>query len=217
MSLINDALRRAKQAQQSATPLPSHDTQHFRPVDSASQAARHGVGLLLPALLAAMALLALLLFWELSYTNSATASVRAKAALPVAARTPSASDARSGADEPASNVPPATAPAEASKSQPGPVAEPSVSSAGSSNTVSSPAVSAQNETNRALVTEPAVPAPAPLKLQSIVYNPRRPSAMINGRVVFLGDRLREYRITAIRKDEVVLAGAGQTNVLSLEP
>ena len=41
--------------------------------------------------------------------------------------------------------------------------------------------------------------------------------MINGRVIFLGDRVREYRVLRIRPDEVVLAGTGRTNVLSLEP
>ena len=60
--------------------------------------------------------------------------------------------------------------------------------------------------------------PPPLKLQSIVFNPRSPSALINGRVLFIGDRIRDLRVTAIRRDEVVLTGVGRTNLLlSLEP
>ena len=56
-----------------------------------------------------------------------------------------------------------------------------------------------------------------LKLQGIVFNPRRPSALINGRVMFVGDRVRDLRITAIHPGDVVLTGPGRTNILSLEP
>jgi hypothetical protein len=72
------------------------------------------------------------------------------------------------------------------------------------------------DTNHAAAAEPSTAA-SPLKLQGIVFNPRRPSALINGRVMFVGDRVRDLRITAIHPDDVVLAGANRTNVLSLEP
>lgn len=71
-----------------------------------------------------------------------------------------------------------------------------------------------SDTNSAVATEPA---PPPLKLQGIVYNPRRPSALINGRVVFVGDRIRDLKISAIHADNVVLTGVGRTNLLNLEP
>ncbi len=41
--------------------------------------------------------------------------------------------------------------------------------------------------------------------------------MINGRVVFVGDRIRDLRVVAIHRDDVVLIGGGRTNLLSLEP
>ena len=63
----------------------------------------------------------------------------------------------------------------------------------------------------------AEPPQAPLKLQSIVYSPRRPSALINGRVVFVGDKVRDVKVTAIHSGDVVLTGGGRTNVLSLDP
>lgn len=208
MSLINDALRRARKAHQEAPPAPSAEP-HFRPVEPLAPPAGHGLGLLVPVSLALVALVGLLLFWELSHRDSSVTGTDPKAQLSAAARTPPASE------------PPAAAvqtPAQAADSVPvnktstlSEAPAPAVSSA-STNTVS--AASDQGETSHPTVAEPAPPA---LKLQSIVYNPRRPSAMINGRVIFLGDKVREYRVMAIRRDEVMLVGAGQTNVLSLEP
>ena len=39
--------------------------------------------------------------------------------------------------------------------------------------------------------------------------------MISGRTVFIGDKLGDLRVVAIDKDSATLAGAGQTNILSL--
>jgi hypothetical protein len=41
--------------------------------------------------------------------------------------------------------------------------------------------------------------------------------MINGRIMFVGDRIRDLRLAAIRPGDVLLIGAGRTNLLSLEP
>jgi hypothetical protein len=51
-------------------------------------------------------------------------------------------------------------------------------------------------------------------LQGIVYS-KRPSAVINGKTLFVGDRIREFRVVAITPDTAILSGAGRTNVLSL--
>ena len=59
------------------------------------------------------------------------------------------------------------------------------------------------------------PKPAPLRLQSIIYNPARPSAMIGGKFLFIGDSIQGFRVTAIGQEAVTLIGGGQTNVLSL--
>lgn len=212
MSLINDALRRAKQVQREAAPPAASDTQ-FRTIDPAAQSARHGVGLLLPALLAAMGLLAMLLFWELSHPGTSLAS---RSPLTVSARSPMSSNADTLVE-----APPAKAEVQAAAvDSPKPVPAGSADAAGSGPSGNSNLVAAAEpaDTNRAAASEPArEPAPVPLKLQGIVFNPKRPSALINGRVIFLGDRIREYRVAAIHRDEVMLVGAGQTNVLSLEP
>ena len=54
-----------------------------------------------------------------------------------------------------------------------------------------------------------------LRLQAIVFNPRRPSAMIGGKTLFVGDRVGDMRVMAIDKESATLTGAGQTNVLVL--
>jgi hypothetical protein len=70
-------------------------------------------------------------------------------------------------------------------------------------------------TNAPALVPPSPPKPAPLRLQAIVFNPKRPSAMISGKTLFIGDKLGDQRVVAIDKDSVTLAGAGQPKVLSL--
>jgi hypothetical protein len=78
----------------------------------------------------------------------------------------------------------------------------------------SSAQSAVPSTNSTAAPEVPAPKPPPLKLQSIIFG-ARPSAMINGKPLFIGDRIREFRVTAISEDSATLVGAGQTNILSL--
>lgn len=207
MSLINDALRRAKQAQQEAPAPPIAPVPQLRPVEPSSQAARHSLGLMLPLSLAAIALLSLLLYWELSKRDGSLLSAQPSSALPVAARGLPSSSA--SPDNLVSGT--TAADSAAAANTPALAAQPNSSSNGSN----SLAVAAGSETNHSAATESAVPAP--LKLQGIIYSPQRPSAIISGRVVFVGERLHEYRVIAIHKDSVLLIGAGQTNLLSLEP
>jgi hypothetical protein len=217
MSLINDALRRAKQAQQETPAPPATPVPHFRPVEPAPQTARHGLGLILPICLAAIALLSLLLLWELTKRDSSSASWQPKTPLSVAARSLPSPDAPvdnldSRAQGSNSLAVANTTTGEGGSAAPAPQAVPAVA-----NTNSPSVVADGGGTNRAAVAEPSPLALAPLKLQGIVFNPSRPSALINGRVVFVGERIREYRIMSIHQDNVVLAAAGRTNLLSLDP
>jgi hypothetical protein len=68
-------------------------------------------------------------------------------------------------------------------------------------------------TNSAAITPP--PKPAPLRLQAIIFNPKRPSALISGKTLFIGDKLGDSRVVAIDQDSATLVGGGKTNVLSL--
>jgi hypothetical protein len=58
--------------------------------------------------------------------------------------------------------------------------------------------------------------PPPPKLQAVIFNPRNPSAVIDGHTVFRGDRLGALRVTKITVNSATLVGEGQTNVLTLE-
>jgi hypothetical protein len=228
MSLINDALKRAKQANHEAPAAPP-PVPHFRPVEPGPPAVRYGVGMLLPISLAVVALLTVLLLWVLLKRDGSVTKTEPGSQLAVAARTLPSPDAASSATDPAAaslsgagqfpnrsanaksgagNAPDPTMTAPDSTS-------PTLSAAPNSlSTNLPPGASESADTNHAPET---TPAPVPLKLQGIVYNPKRPSALINGRVMFVGDRIRDQRILAIHSDSVLLAGVGRTNLLSLDP
>jgi hypothetical protein len=195
MSLINDALRRAKQAQEQAPRAPAPHLP-FRPVEPAQHSARHGLGLLVPTTVLVVALLGLMLVWHWIQTRGGANPTEVNARM--------------------ANVQPTTAPALAPP--------PSVSSSASAAEAAAAAALVDNQianmeegeadgTSAAVGVEP--PPPAPLKLQGILYNPKQPSAMISGRTVFVGDKVGDLRVAAIGKDSAILVGAGQTNVLSL--
>ena len=224
MSLINDALRRAKAAQQETPPPSDAPIPHFRPVEPVTQqATRHGVGVFLPISLGLVALLTLLLLWELSKRSSGTSGGQ-KAPLAVAARTSTSaqaptttSDSSPNAARPSGDTPMLAKAAAGSAPDPSAPGAQHTTDASTQVTNSAGVVPESSDSNRLAATEPLVAQPPPLKLQSIVFSPTRPSAMINGRVVFLGERLREYRVQAIHRDDVVLVATGRTNILSLEP
>jgi hypothetical protein len=127
------------------------------------------------------------------------------------------------------HVPQAATPASALAAQPAPVqapASPPSPLSGAAASVAADAASAptyeplagiqeSETTNEPAMTAPTPPKPAPLRLQAIIFNPRRPSAMISGKTLFIGDKLGDLRVVAISKESAILAGAGQTNVLTL--
>jgi hypothetical protein len=208
MSLINDALRRAKEAQEQA-PRPEPPQLPFRPVEPAQQTARRGTGLLLPAIIAAAALVTLLFVWQWTQVHMAA--------------TPTVVNART------TRLPLAKTPASALAAQPAPVQTPSApaaSAAGADATLATEAASTPTDdafadmeesegADSAAMPAPAPPKPAPLRLQAIVFNPRRPSAMISGKTLFIGDKLGDLRVVAISKESAILVGGGQTNILTL--
>lgn len=65
------------------------------------------------------------------------------------------------------------------------------------------------------VVVPSKP-PAP-KLQGILFAAIRPCAIVNGRTVYVGDRINDFRVVAVSKDSVTLKGGKETTVLSLNP
>jgi len=235
MSLINDALKRVKEAQHKAPPSASIGPQ-LRPVEPVAVPAHHGLGWVLPIALVGIALLTLLLLWELarkenpvvvraepsvqdqsSVTKESSqspagafgTSLQKSSGAPTGTRTPglpSPAPLNSSASTSITN------PVEAAQAKASPVRE------AGANTNSGPLQSAdpagQTGNTNPPVTEVPPPKPAPLKLQGIVFS-QRPSAVINGKTLFVGDRVRDFRVVAITQDTVILVGDGRTNTLSL--
>ena len=113
MSLINDALKRARQAQQQAPPPLSPGLQ-FRPVEPAQQPKR-GAGLILPVALAAGAFIVFFLVWHWLQNIGPTPEAQAKSQTAVApGRAPTGQNRSSAArDAPALAIEPHIAPAPA--------------------------------------------------------------------------------------------------------
>jgi hypothetical protein len=208
MSLINDALRRAKEAQQQTPPPPSPELP-FRPVEPAQQSARRGLGLLLPVALAAVALLLLLFAWGWTQTHGAHTP------LEVNARTANGPQATTPAPAVTVRPAPAKTPAPAAVPTTGAAAGLAMDATDASADEPLASVEESEATNTPAITAAPPPKPAPLRLQAIIFNPKRPSAMIGGKTLFVGDKVGDLRVVAIDKDSATLAGGGQTNVLNL--
>jgi hypothetical protein len=72
-----------------------------------------------------------------------------------------------------------------------------------------------SDATNAVAVIAAPPKPAPLRLQAIIFNPSRPSALISGKTLFIGEKLGALRVVAIDQESATLVGPGLTNVLSL--
>jgi hypothetical protein len=204
MSLINDALKRAKLAQQQAPATTAHTLQ-LRQLEPAPAPTTWRVpGLLVPVTIAAVALFGLLFVWQVSQRSDSPNRVEAKSPPASAANTPAAPV----------TVPPLAPPVVA---QPNPPAQlvPSPTPAVPETPAASGAPKDPAASTVPMVADAPPPGPPPLKLQAIIFNPRRPSALISGRIAFLGDKFGDLRVVGITRTSATLAGGGQTKVLSL--
>jgi len=243
MSLINDALKRAKEAQRQAPPPASIGPQ-LKPVES-PPLPRSATGMLIPMTLIVATLLALFLLWSLrTRTESgATTDVRAQAtsADPDSLSSPSTTEMTSLLSS--SSVPKASlagakaaSDLQSSRQATGPAVghlsmtmveahdqtptvprtnQPTAVAVGTGSRAANISTVSDSLSNNQVPTEVAPPKPPPLKLQGVVFDPKRPSAVINGRTVFVGDRVREMRVAAITVNSAILVGSGRTNVLSM--
>jgi len=192
MSLINDALKRAKQAQKDAQPPPP--SLQFRPVEQGQN--KRGLDWVVPAIVAVIGIFALLFMWPRNRDGS-NGPLETKARTLASAKEEPAAPVAVHAKQPEPASQPPAAP------EPGPSAVP-----GPSDLSAKPASPPE---------PPPPPQPLPLRLQAIVFSPTRPSAIINNRTVFIGDKVGDLRVTAITQETTTLTGAGQTNVLTLIP
>lgn len=208
MSLINDALKRAKEAQQQKPPGDSGGPP-LRPVE---QRPARDPG---PWLLLAFALIvavAAILLWQGFQHGRQPQTVASQSPSP--AETVPQMVPATGYTSIPDSVPPALPAVPESHATP-------VTAAVEAASLTTPdGLSPTNGPPDTTVAEDATamaspPQPPPLKLQAIVYHPSRASAAISGKVLFVGDRLGEMRVTAISPTAVTLVGEGRTNVLTL--
>jgi MSHA biogenesis protein MshK len=192
MSLINDALKRAKQAQQHAQPSPPPELQ-FRPVESSQQPKRR-LDWVVPTVVAMLGVIAFIFMWPWAQKNASNSASPQKPQTIVAAKEASPTTTASVAG-------PQTAPDSSKAAAP----------------AQTPVVAIPDTNKIVIASEPPAPKPPPLKLQAIVYSPTRPSAIINGRSLFIGEKVGDLRVTAISQESATLTGSGQTNVLTLIP
>lgn len=187
MSLINDALRRAKDAQPKAPP-PAPGPQ-FRPIEPA-QTAKQGIGIVLPVGIILIVLIGVAVVWLI---RPKPVPIQAAVAPRPAAVNP-VPETRLQPTPPASAVAipapaPSAAPAVAARPvEPAPVAP-------------------------VTVTTPPPPA---LKLQAIFFSPGHSSAIISGKTVRAGDTLKGFRVVAVTENSATLISATETNVMVLE-
>jgi hypothetical protein len=186
MSLINDALKRAKQAQKE-NPPPTPALQ-FRPVEPGQEARPRSPMLIVGVILGLIVMVGLggLLLWAVAQNRDA--------GLQAEARTLTEGESA----KPGALMDPPPAPLRVEPT-PAPVTTPEEAMTNTQLAV-------------AVVEAPKVPE---LKLQGIFFNPRSPSAVVNGKTVYVGDKVSGFRVLAITPEAVKLANATATNVLSL--
>jgi hypothetical protein len=225
MSLINDALKRAKQVQMDAPESSSGPP--LRPVEPATYV-RHGVGIAVPISITLLALVGLLVLWQmyqrkekdqLSYSSQTITQPAVTSGEPTreAASQPAPTAASPGTRAPVVAATLATTADTKAPSAQAPITQ----TPPENNGALAPAVAAApqqaDNTNILTAAQPVIPKPAPLRLQGIVYDLKRPSAVINGKTLFLRDRIGEFRVAAIRQDSVTVVSVSRTNLLTLEP
>lgn len=95
--------------------------------------------------------------------------------------------------------------------------EPTAQSAATNTPVTAPPTNAAvvaAQTNVAV--PPAPPSPfGDLKLQSIIYREDKPAAVINGEMLFVGDEIRAAHVLKIERQSVTIERKGETNELRL--
>lgn len=228
MSLINDALKRAKQAQQkSLAPLPAAAA---APASRAVEPARlheNGWRGLLPFGLGLLIVAGALISWFVLQSNAMRKSPPNPVPVkpqPVAHTTPAA--APSASEEKLKlakqdNVIP-NAPIQNAKPV-APVAAPNPGSSAATPVTSVPNASLSPPTGpvaaevapNTMVANVPPATPALPKLQGIFYRPERPAALVDGKMVLVGRMSGDYRIVAISQQTVTVVRAGQTNVLEM--
>jgi hypothetical protein len=198
MSLINDALKRAKQTQ--PLPPPVAPGPAMTPVEHKHRMQWPVV--VVPILLLAAVLVATWFFWAASQSSRKNNSSDSHSKVAAREKT-SVSDAAAANDPTERTGTPSTGHLTLAPSIKG-------------NGADAAQATATNAAPAADTTIAVLPPPKPhLKLQAIFYRSKNPSAVINSKTVFRGDKVADAKVLAIDRESVTLWANGQTNVLTL--
>jgi hypothetical protein len=218
MSLINDAIKRANQANKDrqppgnpAAPSPAEmqtvDNPQSQPAGGSMTSMLLIAGIVVFVLLGGS-----LLFLSMSGNRSNEAPVQS----PVVATEPP-SPANTPVPQPRESLALTPAPMESpvADALQNPVPPPSTTLPGQ--TAAAVAPSTAPAIAASPLAQPAGPRPFPeLKLQGIYYRLRDPSVMINGQTLEIGDLVENARVIRIERKEVTLELDGQQKVLRLQ-
>jgi hypothetical protein len=206
MSLINDALKRAKEAQDKPEQAPPPDLK-LRPVDSKEASPSGRPAWLLPSLITAAVLATIFVVWQFKPGNQhpekSGSPGQQNSDNKTSATLPGGSLKVHAREQEVAVLPKGVGPVDTDK-------------------VAIVAVSATTiqETTRGQGTNSNLPAdgltrPTGPRLQGIIFVPSNPSATISGKNVFVGEKFGQWRVAAIGRDSATLVGGGETNVLKL--
>jgi hypothetical protein len=192
MSVINDVLDRVEEVDDGTTSL-SISNLELRPLDL-MRPGKRGARLTFPSLVYAFVLFTFLVLGVL-FLRALNNRIHARATTPASAEAVVAATPESAAPAPLNVAGPTPiAPAAGAAAPPPETAVPGAPAA---------------------VSETAPPELVPLRLQAVFYTPSRPSAIVSGQTVFVGDRIRGFRVTQIRQNSATLVGDDQTIELKL--
>ena len=211
MSLINDALKRAKQAQQQ-NPFGGQPAVPLQPVDYARRPnyfLRSLVALLVVATLACSGWFFRKWWSSRGERRSVVVAVNeAKAVSAAQSKARPQSSPRKSAIQVSTNI--VVRPNVALTPKPG--AE--VLSAPTNAPLPTPHTNAATPSPAAEHAPPQSPF-ADLKLRSIIYREDKPAAVINGDMLYVGDEIRGARVVRIERNSVTIERKGETNELRL--
>ena len=246
MSLINDALKRAKQAQKKEASAPAAPETPLQPVEN--NPVPRSTSWIVPAVAVVIAGVAVWFFvkwWNgsreptqfatapSSVTNRTVAGQMIRALSTASNVVQSVTNLRAdaeaafGTNKLSAPVPVPTAPTGAivetntvpvPSVEKIPAAAPALAPATNLGSSSSHSIAAAEPATNG-VSQPAqvrTASPSPLQLQGIFYRLSKPSALINNRTLFVGDEIEGSRVIAITRYGVKLVASGKTNDLTLK-
>ncbi len=224
MSLINDALKRAKEGEnkeqaptQGSEKVQAPRESAMRPVETKEQPKSQTIYILSAALVFVLVgVVVLIWMWNGSRQSSGTAVPVATvpAAKGVVAATPAT---RPTEIQPTAKVPEVETIAPSAVVPASTVAEPEKSAPVNAAVQTVNPVIAKEEPalppDPVAPAAPAVPQFPTLKLQGIFYNPTKPSTVINGKTYLTGATVAGARIVKIEVDKVTVEWNGDTRIL----